>query len=122
MSIRGPMSGPADPFAPKSRPSSTRRQRRPARPVVSIALALIALALVAPSIALAHAELATVAPADMSTVQGSPTQIVMTFVQNLVPANSSIVLVDASGAVIIRGGTVPAGKPREMDLAITTPL
>ena len=79
-------------------------------------------AVLLPSAALGHAELDTVTPADKSTVQGSPDEIVMTFVQNLDPAKSSIVVVGASGGVVAQGGTVPAGKPREMDLPLATPL
>jgi methionine-rich copper-binding protein CopC len=78
--------------------------------------------LLLPTAALAHAELDTVTPADKSTVEGSPTEIVMTFVQDLDPAKSSIRVVDASGSLVVQGGDVPAGKPREMDLAIATPL
>ena len=78
--------------------------------------------LVAPAVARAHAELDTVSPADKSTVVGSPSEIVMTFVQNLDPTKSSIKIVDASSKVVVQGGTFPAGKPREMDLAIATPL
>jgi methionine-rich copper-binding protein CopC len=91
-------------------------------PRAFLLLAFPALLLLAPAAVLAHAELDTVTPADKSTVQGSPTEIVMTFVQDLDPAKSSIRIVDAAGSVIVQGGTVPAGRPREMDLAIDTPL
>jgi methionine-rich copper-binding protein CopC len=83
---------------------------------------LVLLALIAPSAALGHAELDTVTPADTSTVQGSPDAIVMTFAQDLNAAKSSIRVVDAAGTVVAEGGTVPSGKPREMDLTLTTPL
>jgi methionine-rich copper-binding protein CopC len=82
---------------------------------------VIALLLVAP-VALGHAELETVTPADKSTVEGSPAEIVMTFGQDLDPAKSSIVVVDAAGKVVAQGGTVPVGEKREMDLALETPL
>lgn len=98
------------------------RFRRPFLVRLLFGLALVAGSLVGPSAALAHAELATVTPADKSTVQGSPDQIVMTFVQNLDPTKSSIRIVDTSGTVVAQGGTVPAGKPREMDLVLPAPL
>ena len=78
--------------------------------------------LVAPDAILAHAALDTVTPADQSTVAGSPAGIVMTFVENLDPARSSIRVVDAAGTVVAEGGTVPGGNPREMDLALATSL
>ncbi len=88
-----------------------------------VALALLAIAiLTGPAAVLAHAELDTVTPADKSTVEGSPAEIVMTFVQDLDPAKSSIRVVNASGTVVIQGGTVASGSPREMTLALPTPL
>jgi methionine-rich copper-binding protein CopC len=101
------------------RSSRTTRTSRAAFAIVtSVVLALL---VVAP-VALGHAQLATVDPADKSTVQGSPTEIVMTFTQNLDPSKSSIRVVNAGGAVVAQGGTVPSGSPREMDLALTNPL
>jgi methionine-rich copper-binding protein CopC len=90
--------------------------------VAGLAVALLAALLILPTIALGHAELDTASPADKSTVVGSPAEIVMTFVQNLDPAKSSIRVVNAAGTVVADGGTVPSGKPREMDLVLTTPL
>lgn len=72
--------------------------------------------------ALAHAELDKATPADGSTVQGSPTEILMTFTEAVDPAKSSIKLVDASGAVIADGSTVSSGNPKLMRLAISTVL
>jgi methionine-rich copper-binding protein CopC len=95
----------------------TSRRRWVASLVLSLSLASIVA-----GVALGHAELATVDPADKSTVQGSPTEIVMTFTQNLDPSKSSIRVVNAAGTVVAQGGTVPSGSPREMDLALTTPL
>lgn len=119
MSIPAPIDGAiADPGA--RRPSHRFRRSQLPRPL--LLLALLSGSLLVPAAALAHAELATVSPADKSTVQGSPAEIVMTFVQNLDPAKSSIVVVNPAGSVVAKGGTVPAGKPREMDLALTTPL
>ena len=84
-------------------------------------LALIGGALIGPTAALADAELDTATPADKSTVQGSPTEIVMTFTQHLDPAKSSIRLVDAGGTVIAEGSTVDADRT-PMRLASASPL
>jgi methionine-rich copper-binding protein CopC len=72
------------------------------------------------SIAFGHAELATVQPADKSTVQGPPEEIVMTFTQNLDSQKSSIRLVDAAGNLVVQGGIVTNG--REMYLPLEGPL
>jgi methionine-rich copper-binding protein CopC len=82
----------------------------------------LATMLLTPAVALAHAELATATPADKSTVQGSPTEIVMTFTEPVVPAKSSIKLVDASGTLVVQGSTVDAGDAKTMRLEIPTPL
>jgi methionine-rich copper-binding protein CopC len=71
---------------------------------------------------LGHAELDTATPADKSTVQGSPTEIVMTFTEPVKPANSSIKLVDASGTIVVQGSTVDATDAKTMRLAIPTVL
>ena len=70
---------------------------------------------------LAHAELATVTPADKSTIQGPPEEISMTFTQNLDPKKSSIVVVDSAKKVVAQGGIV-SGNPREMYLPLSEPL
>jgi methionine-rich copper-binding protein CopC len=69
---------------------------------------------------LAHAELATVQPADKSTVQGPPEEIAMTFTQNLDSQKSSIRVVDAAGNLVVQGGIVTNG--REMYLPLEGPL
>src|SRR5512141_1814709 len=71
-----------------------------------VALVLFAVLAAWPVSALGHAALATVTPADKTTVQGSPTEIAVTFTQNLDPAKSSIRVVDAAGTVVVQGGTV----------------
>ena len=95
--------------------------RRLGRRAVAVALFALLVASVPPAV-LGHAELATVTPADTSTVQGSPDEIVLTFTQNLDPAKSVIRVVNAAGAVVAEGGMVPSGGPRELDLALATPL
>ncbi len=107
---------------PHDRSTDRRRRTRTIGLRFTLSTGLITGVLLTPAVALGHAELAAVDPADKSTVQGSPTEIVMTFVQNLDPARSSIVVLDSANKVVVQGGTLPAGQKREMDLAITTPL
>jgi copper resistance protein C len=91
------------------------------RLVAALALSALLASLVVGT-ALGHAELDRATPADTSTVQGSPTEILMTFTEAVDPAKSSIKLVDASGAVIADGSTVSSGNPKLMRLAISTVL
>src|SRR6476469_3800467 len=91
-------------------------------PLAGAIVAALIGALLVPAIALAHAELDKATPADKSTVQGSPTEILMTFTEAVDPAKSSIKLVDASGAVVADGSTVSSGNPKLMRLAISTVL
>jgi len=85
----------------------------------TIASGLLAGLLLTPAIVLGHAELDTATPKDKSTVQTSPTEIVMTFTEPVVPSKSSIKLVDASGSVIAQGSTVDAGDAKTMRLALS---
>jgi methionine-rich copper-binding protein CopC len=91
-------------------------------PLAGAIVAGLVTALLVPAIALAHAELDKATPADKSTVQGSPTEILMTFTEAVDPAKSSIKLVDASGAVVADGSTVSSGNPKLIRLAISTVL
>ena len=111
------------PSVPATRPARRRARLRPSviRAGLACAATLLA-ALAMPANASAHAELDSVSPADKSTVQGSPTEIVMTFTQNLDPAKSSIRVVDPGGKVVVQGGTVAAGSPRKMTLAVDPAL
>ena len=90
-----------------------------------VTAALIATALVVllvPGAVLAHAELATVSPADKVTVQGTP-QIKMTFTEPLDPAKSSITLIGAGGAVVDGKSNVPSGgSGKEMDFVVNGEL
>ena len=85
----------------------SRHRHPPARAARVAATAIAALALLAlPGAAAAHAELDSITPADKATVDGPPSSIVAVFTEQLDPAKSSLALVDASGAVIAKGGTV----------------
>jgi methionine-rich copper-binding protein CopC len=64
--------------------------------------ALITLALPIP--ASAHADLVSAAPADKSTVDGTPTEIVLTFSESLDPAKSSMILRDPNGSQVAKAG------------------
>jgi len=70
-----------------------------------------------PASVLAHAELDTVEPADGSTVEVAPTEIVMTFTQDVDIARSSIVVV-TGGTEVANGGEVDPAAPRTMTLAL----
>ena len=93
---------------------------RTLRFVASVALSALLAGLMAGNV-LAHAELATVTPADKSTVLGPPEEISMTFSQNLDVKKSSIVVVDSANKVVVQGGIV-SGNPREMYLPLLGPL
>ena len=79
--------------------------------------ALLALAALLPAAVLAHAELDTVDPADGSTVELAPTEIVMTFTPDVDEAQSSIVVV-TGGTEVASGGEVDPAEPRTMTLAL----
>jgi copper resistance protein C len=68
--------------------------------------ALIELAL--PITASAHADLVSATPADKSTVNGTPTEIVLTFSERLDPAKSSMILRDPNGSQVAKAGVDPA--------------
>jgi methionine-rich copper-binding protein CopC len=82
----------------------------PSRLALALALSLLTLALT-PALALGHAELETSTPADGSTVEGSPGQIVLTYSEATIEG-SSLTLRDSSGAVIATGGPDPADATR----------
>jgi copper resistance protein C len=94
---------------------------RTLRFVASIVLSAL-LAGLATGTVLGHAELATVTPADKSSVTAPPSEIVITYTEPLKPANSSIKLVDTNGKVVVEGGTVDAGDPKTMRLALPADL
>jgi methionine-rich copper-binding protein CopC len=89
--------------------------------VVSVALSALMAGLAAGSV-LARAELVTASPADKSTVDVPPEEIVLTFTQNLDPLKSSIRVVDAAGNLVVLGGIVSARDPRELYVPLEGPL
>src|SRR4051812_48446379 len=88
----------------------------PSRRVV-VAACLLLGQLVLPTIASAHAQLATISPADKSSGP-APTEIVGTFLERPDPSRSSFAVVDSGNKVIVKGGTVPATDPKSMTLAL----
>ncbi len=78
------------------------RAARARRALPTLGAAFVA-ALLLPATVLAHAELATVVPADGSTVEGTPAEIVLTFTEAL-GANSSIQLVGPGGEQVASAG------------------
>jgi copper resistance protein C len=87
------------------------------RSVTLAALVFGLLLSLTPASVFAHAELDTVTPADGSTVDVAPTEIVMTFTQDLDPGRSSIVVIGPGGGEIASGGEV-GPDPRTMTLAL----
>ncbi len=83
------------------------RHTVPARAV----LLAVALVLLLPTVALAHAELDTSSPADGETVEGTPTEIAADFTESLVDG-SSFELLDAGGSVIAEGRIDPDNDQR----------
>jgi methionine-rich copper-binding protein CopC len=68
---------------------------------------------------LGHAELATATPADKSTVTGTPAEIVFTFTEEVVPANSSLKLVNSAGTIVADGSTVDPTDAKTIRLAVS---
>lgn len=89
---------------------------RPRRAVAALAVAALVL-LLAPAAVVAHAELDTATPADKATVP-PPTEIVLTFTENLDPAKSSIKLADSGGQIVAEGSTVDSGNAKTMRLGL----
>jgi methionine-rich copper-binding protein CopC len=73
--------------------------------------------LLAPGVASAHAELATMTPPDKSNGP-APTEIVATFTETLSQSGTSLAIVEAGGAVVAQGGTVDAGDKKTLRLAV----
>jgi copper resistance protein C len=88
------------------------------RSVTLSVVAAVVLGLLAPAAVLGHAELDTIAPANGSTVDVAPTEIVATFTEDLDPSKSSIVVLDSAGAQIATGGTVAADDAKKLTLAL----
>lgn len=88
-------------------------RRLAARAAATLIAALAVLAI--PSPIAAHAELDSITPADRSTVS-PPSSIVAVFTEQLDPAKSSLALVDASGAVIAKGGVVDPNQTLTLTL------
>lgn len=89
------------------------------RSLAAVAFATFCLfILLLPTAAFGHAELATMTPADKSTV-APPTEIVATFTETLDPSGSSLKLADSSGKVLVQGGTVDATNKKTMRLDVS---
>ena len=91
-----------------------RRASRTIRPIVAIVAALASFA--APAVALGHAELDSITPADKSTVATPPSSIVAVFTEQLDPSKSSLTLVDGSGKVVAQGGFVDPNQTLTLNL------
>lgn len=82
------------------------------RPAAVLSLLALALALMAPAVATAHAELLSTDPADGATVEGSPTEISATFNEALSAEGSGLSLRDAAGQRIAVGDVDPDDEER----------
>lgn len=91
------------------------------RPLIRSLLVGAALALVlAPAVALGHAELDTSTPSDGETVTGTP-RIEATYTEDLDPDGSSLVLVDASGTELATGGVATTTEATKLMTIPTVP-
>ncbi len=81
-------------------------------------LSAIALVVLSTAPVLGHAELATANPADKSTVT-APAEIVFTFTEKVVPANSSLKLVNSNGGIVADGSTVDPNDPKTLRLTVS---
>jgi methionine-rich copper-binding protein CopC len=84
--------------------SVTRRRFRAAVVVTTMLTAVLA----APISVLAHAVIETATPADGAVLETPPTEIVITYTEELDASRSSLTLHDSSGAQIASGGVDPA--------------
>jgi methionine-rich copper-binding protein CopC len=92
------------------------------RPFVRSLLVGAALVLVlAPAVALGHAELDTSTPSDGDTVTGTPPLIEATYTEDLDPDGSSLVLVDASGKELATGGVATTSEATKQMTIPTVP-
>jgi len=91
----------------------------PARWLIAPVAAHIVTVAIFPAVVLGHAELATASPADRSTVTTPPSEIVFTFTEPLVPAKSSLKLVDGAGKIVAQDSTVDAANARTMRLVLS---
>jgi methionine-rich copper-binding protein CopC len=80
--------------------------------------AAVLVLILAPTVVLGHAELATASPADKATVTGSPPEIVFAFTEPVVPAKSSLKLVNSRGAIVADGSTVDPADAKKMHLLV----
>jgi methionine-rich copper-binding protein CopC len=93
---------------------STRHARR----LVAAVSALVFATAFGPGIVLGHAELDMASPADKATVTASPAEIVFTFTEPVVPAKSSLKLVDDTGKIVAEGSTVDPTDAKTMRLTL----
>ena len=91
--------------------------RRIAMLVLAGSLAIVML----PGVVLAHAELQTATPADKATVIAPVTEVSGIYTEAPTPAGSSLVVKDATGAVVARGAVDPA-EPTRMVATPASPL
>src|SRR5690348_7112690 len=91
-----------------------------ARPVAAGALLLLLVLALAPSVALAHAKLASSTPADGASVNNGLTSITLNFSEELSPDQSTATLTQSSGTAVA-GATSAVDRATRTLETITTP-
>jgi copper resistance protein C len=86
--------------------------QNPIRRVAMLFLAASQTLLLLPGTVLAHAELETATPADKTTVTAPVTEVSGLYTEAMTPTGSSLVVKDATGAVVARGTVDPANTKR----------
>ena len=90
-------------------------RHNPIRRVASVAVVIMLASmtmLIVPAIVLAHAELVTPTPADKSTVTEPVAEVSGLYSESMKPEGSSLVVKDASGTQVAKGGIDPANDQR----------
>jgi methionine-rich copper-binding protein CopC len=90
-------------------------RHNPIRRVASVAVVIMLASmtmLIVPAIVLAHAELVTPTPADKSTVTEPVAEVSGLYSESMKPEGSSLVVKDASGTQVAKGGVDPANDQR----------
>jgi len=86
------------------------------RPFIRALVSAALLSLLAGPV-LAHAELVSATPGPGDEIEGSPSELVATFNQDLDPSRTSLEVRDGSGSTVARGGELGDG-PREFRLVL----
>ena len=95
--------------------------QNPIRRIAPFMLAASLAVVLLPGVVLAHAELQTATPADKATGTAPVTEVAGIYTEAPTPAGSSLVVKDATGAVVATGAVDPA-EPTRMVATPASPL